>query len=175
MGQASKAILPRDAGGPWGKRIKVSVGGTLDWGLRVGAYVTGRVNSGDWLRYSLVVLNWYVIHPHVSLSEWRALTLTRPLARRDDHPNGPWDPTPVQTTIEFRGMQATYTFPVGVTTLWWYAPNQGHSVKNATVRFGNASASAETVTFAHDARATEGPMFEDDKQRPLFRFDREHV
>lgn len=26
------------------------------------------------------------------------------------------------TTIEFRGMQATYTFPVGVTTLWWFAP-----------------------------------------------------
>ena len=58
MGQASKAILPRDSGGPWGKRIGVSVGGTLNWALRVGAYVTGRVNSADWLRYSLVVLNW---------------------------------------------------------------------------------------------------------------------
>ena len=60
MGQASKAILPRDSGGPWGKRIGVSVGGTLNWALRVGAYVTGRVNSADWLRYSLVVLNWCV-------------------------------------------------------------------------------------------------------------------
>jgi hypothetical protein len=28
----------------------------------------------------------------------------------------------VQATIEFRDTQATYTFPVGVTTLWWYAP-----------------------------------------------------
>ncbi|OBZ71255.1 Endo-1,6-beta-D-glucanase [Grifola frondosa] len=108
MAQASKAILPRDVGGPFGKRIGVSVGGTLNWGLRVMAYVTGRVNPSDWLRYSLVVLNW------------------------DDHPNGPWDPTPIQTTIEFRGMQATYTFPVGVTTLWWYAPNEGASL-NATL------------------------------------------
>ena len=60
MAQASKAILPRDVGGPWGKRIGVSVGGTLGWGLVVGAYVTGRVNASDWLRYSLVVLNWCV-------------------------------------------------------------------------------------------------------------------
>ena len=58
MAQASKAILPRDAGGPWGKRIGVSVGGNLNWALRVGAFVTGRANSNDWLRYSLVVLNW---------------------------------------------------------------------------------------------------------------------
>lgn len=58
MAQASKAILPRDAGGPWGKRIGVSVGGSQNWALRVGAFVTGRANSKDWLRYSLVVLNW---------------------------------------------------------------------------------------------------------------------
>ncbi|GLB44591.1 putative glycosyl hydrolase 30 family protein [Lyophyllum shimeji] len=97
MAQASKAVLPRDVGGPWGKRIGVAVGGELNWALRVGAYVTGRVSSSDWLRYSLVVLNW------------------------DDSVGG-WNPTPVQTTIEFRGKQAVYTFPVGVTTLWWYAP-----------------------------------------------------
>ena len=132
MAQASKAILPRDVGGPWGKRIGVSVGGSLSWALIVGAYVTGRVNSADWLRYSLVVLNW------------------------DDHPNGSWDPVPVQTTIEFRGMQATYTFPVGVTTLWWYAPNEGNSLgedalANATVTFGDAS----SVAFEH-AGSTSG-------------------
>lgn len=57
MAQASKAILPRDVGGPWGKRIKVAVGGELSWALRVTAFVTGRVNPSDWLRYSLVVLN----------------------------------------------------------------------------------------------------------------------
>ncbi|KAF8890712.1 glycoside hydrolase superfamily [Infundibulicybe gibba] len=95
MAQASKATIPRDNGGPWGKRIRVTVGGQLNWALRVGAYVTGRVKSTDWLRYSLVVLNW-------------------------DDSIGGWSPTPVQTTIEFRGKQATYTFPVGVTTLWWY-------------------------------------------------------
>lgn len=58
MAQASKAILPRDAGGPWGQRIGVSVGGSLDWALVVGAYKTGRVSSSDWNRYSIVVLNW---------------------------------------------------------------------------------------------------------------------
>lgn len=58
MAQASKAILPKDVGGPWGQRIGVSVGGSMDWALIVGAYVTGRVNPSDWLRYSLVVLNW---------------------------------------------------------------------------------------------------------------------
>lgn len=64
MAQASRAILPRDSGGrlthafhtdclesqalelilmlcvlftgPWGKRIGVTVGGTLNWALRVG-------------------------------------------------------------------------------------------------------------------------------------------
>lgn len=97
LAQASKAILPRDVGGPWGKRIKVAVGGELNWALRVTAFVTGRTNSSDWLRYSLVVLNW------------------------NDSVGG-WNPQPVRTTIEFRGTQATYTFPVGVTTLWWYAP-----------------------------------------------------
>ncbi|KAF8127610.1 glycoside hydrolase family 30 protein [Boletus edulis] len=97
MAQASKAILPRDSGGPWGQRIGVSVGGNLDWALVVGAYVTGRVSSADWNRYSIVVLNW------------------------DDSASTTWNPQPVKATIEFRGMQATYTFPVGVTTLWWYA------------------------------------------------------
>lgn len=41
---------------------------------------------------------------------------------RADNTNGNWNPQDVETTIEFRGMQAKYTFPVGVTTLWWYAP-----------------------------------------------------
>jgi hypothetical protein len=60
MAQASKAIIPKDAGGPFGQRIGVSVSApTSDEGpgLVVGAYVTKRTNSADWLRYSLVVLN----------------------------------------------------------------------------------------------------------------------
>ena len=59
MAQASKAIVPKYVNGPWGKRIGVSLGGSYSWALRVGAYVPGRVNPSDWLRYSIVVLNWY--------------------------------------------------------------------------------------------------------------------
>jgi O-glycosyl hydrolase len=98
MAHAQKAINPKDANGPFGQRIKVSTGGNLSWALRVSAYVTKRANSSDWARYSIVVLNW------------------------DDNSSSSWNPVPVKTTIEFRGMQATYTFDVGVTTLWWYAP-----------------------------------------------------
>ena len=57
MAQASKAIIPKDAGGPFGQRIGVSVGGSVGWALRVGAYVTGRSSSSDSLRYSIVVMN----------------------------------------------------------------------------------------------------------------------
>ncbi|KAJ8693341.1 hypothetical protein PTI98_008345 [Pleurotus ostreatus] len=116
MAQASKAIIPRDVGGPFGKRIGVSLGGSQGWALRVGAYVTGRTNPSDWLRYSLVVLNW------------------------NDNASASWNPQPVTTTIQFRGMQARYTFPVGVTTLWWYAPATGSFVPgNSTVSFNTTS------------------------------------
>lgn len=104
MGHASKAILPRDVGGPFGQRIGVTVGGSLNWALRVGAYVTGRVSSTDWDRYSLVVMNWYVgfqcHHATIPL-----MLLLRALCRNDNS-TGTWDPQPVQTTIEFRDMQA---------------------------------------------------------------------
>ncbi|KAI0822335.1 glycoside hydrolase [Trametes gibbosa] len=145
MAQASKAILPRDVGGPSGKRVGVSVGGYQSWALRVTAFVTGRTNSNDWLRYSLVVLNWA------------------------DYPNGSWNPTPVKTTIEFRGQQATYTFPVGITTLWWYAPNQGHSKRNdlddATLVFSNSTEaiftpSKENVGAAFEASEEEEAAFD---------------
>ncbi|KII83681.1 glycoside hydrolase family 30 protein [Plicaturopsis crispa FD-325 SS-3] len=97
LAQASKAIIPKDSGGPWGQRVKVTVGGTLNWALVVGAYVTTRKSSSDYDRYSLVVLNW------------------------DDGSSSTWNPVSVKTTINFRDVQATVTFPVGVTTLWWYA------------------------------------------------------
>ncbi|KAJ4001156.1 glucan endo-1,6-beta-glucosidase [Lentinula boryana] len=100
MAQASKGIIPKDVGGPFGQRIGVTIGGTLASTLTVGAYVTGRVNPTDWLRYSIVVLN----------------------ENDGTSTGGAWDPVAVHTTIEFQGMQASYTFPVGVTTLWWFAP-----------------------------------------------------
>ncbi|KAF8588225.1 glycoside hydrolase family 30 protein [Ramaria rubella] len=97
MAQTSRAVIPKDPGGPFAQRIGVTVGGTLNWALRVGAYKTGRVNAGDPARWTLVVLNW------------------------DDNENGTWDPVPVDATIEFQGQQVQFTFPVGVTTLWWFA------------------------------------------------------
>ncbi|OJT15176.1 Endo-1,6-beta-D-glucanase [Trametes pubescens] len=97
MAQASKAVLPRDTNGPFGQRIGSSVGGGLSSDLQVTAYVTERGNSSDWRRYSLVVLN------------------------SKDQKSGSYSPSSVKATIGFRGKLATYTFPVGVTTLWWYA------------------------------------------------------
>ncbi|KAI0352581.1 glycoside hydrolase [Trametes cingulata] len=98
MAQASKAVLPRDRNGPFGQRMGVSLSGNLSGSIFATGFVTGRVSASDYRRYSLVVLNW------------------------DDNQGGTWNPTPIKATIEFRGMQATYTFTVGVTTLWWYAP-----------------------------------------------------
>ena len=57
MAQASKAIIPKDSGGPFGQRIGVTVGGSQSNALFVGAYVINRVNTTDWKQYSLVVLN----------------------------------------------------------------------------------------------------------------------
>ena len=139
MAAASKAITPKDSNGPFAQRIGVSVGGTQSWALRTTAYVTARANSADWLRYSLVVLNWA------------------------DTNNGAWSPTPVKTTIEFRGKQATYTFPVGVTTLWWYAPNEGVSRRANP----NANATEEFDGTAY-AQTEDGP-------RKAFRFHRTEV
>lgn len=60
IAQTSKAVIPKDAGGPFGQRIGVSIGGDLGWALVVAAYVTDRTSSSDYLRYSLVILNWWV-------------------------------------------------------------------------------------------------------------------
>ncbi|KAH9920959.1 glycoside hydrolase superfamily [Fomitopsis serialis] len=98
LAQMSKGTIPKDKGGPSAQRIDASVGGNSN--LLVSAFVTKRSSSSDQWRYSLVVLN------------------------QDDDSNGSWDPTAIDATIEFRGKQAKYTFPVGVTTLWWYAAPQ---------------------------------------------------
>ncbi|KAL1660359.1 glycoside hydrolase family 30 protein [Schizophyllum commune] len=92
LAQLSKAILPKDAGGPFGKRIGVSVTGDQSWALVVGAFLTERGVANEPSRYSLVVLNWeYFL--------W--LTILH------------------QATILFKGKQVKYTFPVGVSTLFW--------------------------------------------------------
>ena len=57
MAQGSKAIIPKDRGGPFGQRMDVAVNGPMNWALVVGAYVTNRANSTNWKQYSLVVLN----------------------------------------------------------------------------------------------------------------------
>ena len=60
MAQTSRAVIPKDPGGPFARRIGVSVQGTLNWALRVGAYQTGRANPADPNQYTIVVLNWFV-------------------------------------------------------------------------------------------------------------------
>ncbi|KAF8346582.1 glycoside hydrolase family 30 protein [Amanita rubescens] len=58
---------------------------------------------------------------------------------------GGWNPQPVQAAIRFQGKQAVYTFPVGVTTLWWYTPpvrnqrraNETHEWPGLYTRFGD--------------------------------------
>ena len=56
----------------------------------------------------------------------------------------------LQTTIEFRGEQATFAFPVGVTTLWWYAASPSAKDAAGTDRL-NA-----TTTEGLNATATDG-------------------
>ena len=55
----SKGTIPKDKGGPSAQRIGASVGGNSN--PVVSAFVTKRVSSSDWWRYSLVVLNQYVV------------------------------------------------------------------------------------------------------------------
>ena len=57
MAQASKAIIPKDFGGPFGQRIGVTVASSLNKALLVGAYVINRVDSTDLKQFSLVVLH----------------------------------------------------------------------------------------------------------------------
>ncbi|KAI3619420.1 glycoside hydrolase family 30 protein [Moniliophthora roreri] len=97
MAHVAKATIPKDVGGPFARRIGVGLSGSLGWAVRVGAFVTERSSSSELPRYSLVVLNWY------------------------DNASSEWNPVPIEATIDFRGVQATYTFPVGITTMSWYA------------------------------------------------------
>ena len=60
MAHTSRAVIPKDLSGPFAHRIGVTVGGNLNWGLRVGAYQTGRANPSDPDQYTIVVLNWRV-------------------------------------------------------------------------------------------------------------------
>ncbi|KAI5827850.1 glycoside hydrolase family 30 protein [Schizophyllum commune Tattone D] len=130
MAHVSKATIPKDVGGPMGRRIGTTVSGSIGWGLVTTAFVTERVNKADWQRYSLVVLNYA------------------------DNTNGAWNPQPIQTTIQFRGKQATFTFPVGVTTLWWYAASPsakdaaGIEGPNATATEGSNTTATEEGTNA---------------------------
>ena len=57
MAQASRAITPKDPGGPWGQRVGVNVTGSNSWNLQATAFVTKKNNPSDWWRYSIVVLN----------------------------------------------------------------------------------------------------------------------
>ena len=110
MAQASRAITPKDPGGPWGQRIGVNVAGGEAWTLRVTAFVTKRNNPSDWWRYSIVVLNWYV----PATSRFRGVKEVT-VAGRCDNNNGVWDQRDITATISFRGQQVRGPcFPLGV-------------------------------------------------------------
>ncbi|KAK2460053.1 hypothetical protein APHAL10511_007930 [Amanita phalloides] len=96
MAHTSKAIIPKDPGGPFGQRIGVTIKGSPSITVIASAYVVRGRKSTEPKQYTLVVLN----------------------------PNDGTHVKPQQVTaaIVFRGQQATYTFPVGITTLWWSAP-----------------------------------------------------
>ncbi|KAF7290463.1 Glycoside hydrolase family 30 protein [Mycena kentingensis (nom. inval.)] len=128
LAAASKASQPRDIGGPWGRRIGVSVSGSLAQYFKVTAFATKRTNAADWNRYSIVVLN------------------------ADDSASGSWNPVDVTATIAFRGMQARYTFPVGVTSLWWYAaPNAQGQIVDFNVTSTTGPADETTFEAASSA------------------------
>ena len=55
-----------------------------------------------------------------------------------------------QTTIEFRGQQATYTFPVGVTTLWWYAPANSAKGADEEIRVGDTTTRSREDSFVYE-------------------------
>ena len=136
MAQASRAITPKDPGGPWGQRIGVNVVGSDARTVRVTAFVTKRKNSSDWWRYSIVVLNWYVPailrfrdSKRITVAGWQARYRQREVGPTECHRHyripGTAGTIPVPPSISdphHWKSQATFTFPVGLTTLWWYAP-----------------------------------------------------
>lgn len=123
MAHASKAIIALDVGGPSAKRIGVTIGGNMNWALVAGAYVTGRAKPSDPFRYSIVVLNW---NNNVAACQ----------------------PASIQATIHFRGKQAIYTFPVGVTTLSWYsATGTALTGREGEVMYAKTEAAQQTLYF----------------------------
>ncbi|KZW00253.1 glycoside hydrolase family 30 protein [Exidia glandulosa HHB12029] len=116
LAHANRAVLPKDAGGAFGQRIKTSVDGSVNWALRVIAYEIPRLNPAAPKQYSLLVLNW-----------------------QDGGDNG-WNPQPVKATIEFQGKRASYSFDVGITTILWDGPGD----ENAPAPTSSTDASAPT-------------------------------
>jgi len=106
LAQANKAILPRDAGGPWGQRIGVSVGGSDSGSLVVSAYRTQRNNPTDWERYSLVSASAFRLRGFTPSN-----TFMQQVVMNQANSNNP-----LEATIEFRGKQAKFSYPVGITT-----------------------------------------------------------
>jgi hypothetical protein len=85
----------------------------------------------------------------------------------DNASPGPINPVPVTTTINFRGLQANYTFPVGVTTLSWWASTKdnGAGLPNSDIEVKvNASVSRRTpaaVNVMHNLRGKHSRLHHD--------------
>ncbi|KAK2460052.1 hypothetical protein APHAL10511_007929 [Amanita phalloides] len=96
MAHTSKAIIPKDPGGPFGQRIGITIKGSSNITVVASAFVVRGRNSTGPKQYTLIVLN-QNDGTHIK-------------------------PQQVTAAIVFRGQQATYTFAIGITTLWWSAP-----------------------------------------------------
>jgi hypothetical protein len=109
MAHAQKAVLPKDVGGPRGKRLGVSVGGNMGWGLRVGAYVTGRASSTDWCTCGIWIAHSFLTHYPQTATASSCSTVRGHLAFHvlmltvvdvdADKTNNNWNPQQIPTTI----------------------------------------------------------------------------
>ncbi|KAI5118210.1 hypothetical protein M0805_004700 [Coniferiporia weirii] len=93
IAHASKAILPLSSGGPFGQRIGVGITGDEASSLTIGAYATNQTTS----------------NPNSTGNERYSLVVMNS------------GNNALKAAIKFRGQTAVYSFPVGLTTMTWFA------------------------------------------------------
>jgi len=120
IAHASKAVIPRDSKGQWAERIDTVVNGPQNDTIIVTAYQTPASHSADFNRYSLVsrhsTFHFFILFfCHSTKSNNPSIKVVLNFNDGTSSSSG-WNPQPARVTIQFRGVQASYTFPVGLTT-----------------------------------------------------------